>query len=143
MIEGYYLSDRNEDIKIESVHRFLSKSYWSEGIPLETLIRAIKNSLCFGVFLNSGEQVAFARLVTDHATFAYLCDVYVEKDHRGKGLSKWLMEFISEHGSLAGLRRTVLVTRDAHKLYAQYGFAGLKNPLGYMEKWNPNVYKNV
>jgi GNAT superfamily N-acetyltransferase len=143
MIEGYYLSDRHEDINIESVHGFLSKSYWAEGIPIETLIKAIKNSLCFSAFLNTGEQVAFARLVTDQATFAYLCDVYVEEGHRGKGLSKWLMEYINSHSSLAGLRRTVLVTRDAHKLYAQYGFVELNNPLGYMEKWNPNVYKNV
>jgi GNAT superfamily N-acetyltransferase len=142
MIEGYYLSDRNEDMNIDSVHRFLSQSYWAEAIPLEILTKAISNSLCFGVFHKAGEQVGFARIVTDHATFAYLCDVYIEELHRGLGLSKWLMEFVHHHPSLTGLRRTVLVTRDAHALYEQFGYTGLHNPSGYMENWNPNVYKN-
>lgn len=102
----------------------------------------MENSLCFAI-LEGDLQVAFARVVTDRATFAYLCDVYVERAYRGRGLGKWLMEAIEAHPDLQGLRRWTLVTRDAHDLYATYGFRGLANPAGYMERWAPDVYKKA
>jgi GNAT superfamily N-acetyltransferase len=122
----------------EMVYGFLSRSYWARGIPRDVLERALANSLCFSVF--DGEtQVGFARVATDRATFAYLADVFVLPAHRGRGLSKLLMETIVAHPDLQGLRRWVLVTRDAHGLYARYGFTPLAKVDGYMERWNPEV----
>jgi GNAT superfamily N-acetyltransferase len=122
----------------EMVYGFLSRSYWARGIPRDVLERALANSLCFSVF--DGEtQVGFARVATDRATFAYLADVFVLPAHRGRGLSKLLMETIVAHPDLQGLRRWVLVTRDAHGLYARYGFTPLAKVDGYMERWNPQV----
>jgi GNAT superfamily N-acetyltransferase len=103
--------------------------------------KAIKNSLCFGVFTDSGNQVAFARMVTDSATFAYLADVFVLKEHRGKGLSKLLMQVIIAHPELQGLRRMALATSDAHSLYEQFGFKALGSPESFMELHQPDVYK--
>jgi GNAT superfamily N-acetyltransferase len=123
----------------EMVYGFLSRSYWARGIPRDVLERALANSLCFSVF--DGEtQVGFARVATDRATFAYLADVFVLPAHRGRGLSKLLMETIVAHPDLQGLRRWVLVTRDAHGIYARYGFTPLAKVDGYMERWNPEVY---
>jgi GNAT superfamily N-acetyltransferase len=123
----------------EMVYGFLSRSYWARGIPRDVLERALANSLCFSVF--DGEtQVGFARVATDRATFAYLADVFVLPAHRGRGLSKLLMETIVAHPDLQGLRRWVLVTRDAHGLYARYGFTPLAKVDGYMERWDPEVY---
>ncbi|QYJ99710.1 GNAT family N-acetyltransferase [Shewanella alkalitolerans] len=111
------------------------------GIPKETMKRAIANSLCFGVFDTDNKQVGFARLITDSATFAYLADVFILPSHRGMGLSKHLMETIVAHPDLQGLRRIVLATRDAHGLYAQYGFQPIENPEILMQIWHPNVYQ--
>jgi len=122
-----------------AIHAFLSQSYWSPGVPLNVVEKAVANSLAFGILLGE-EQVGFARVVTDKATFAYLADVYVVEAHRGKGLSKRLLEAILAHHDLRGLRRFLLATRDAHSLYAQFGFTALSNPSHMMEKWNPNVY---
>ncbi len=124
---------------LDAIHSFLSTSYWAECIPKETVKRAIDNSLCFGIFANES-QVGFARMVTDSATFAYLADVYIVETHRGKGLSKWLMQRILEHPQLQGLRRMVLATRDAHDLYRQFGFKDLANPHTFMELWVSDVY---
>lgn len=124
----------------EIVHRFLSQSYWSQGISRDVLERAIANSLCFSL-LDGDDQIGFARVVTDRATFAYLADVFVLPTHRGRGLSKLLMETIIAHPDLQGLRRWVLVTRDAHGLYARYGFTPLAKVDGYMERWDPEVYQ--
>jgi len=143
VIEGYRISSNQGDLDIESIHEFISKSYWAKGIPLETLTRAISNSLCFGVFSKEKGQVGFARVVTDSATYAYLADVYILEDHRGKGLSKRLMEEIMSHPDLQGLRRMTLATADAHGLYEKYGFSELSNPQMFMENWNPEVYKNA
>ncbi|RIH81256.1 Acetyltransferase (GNAT) domain protein [Calidithermus terrae] len=122
------------------VHHHLStRAYWSLGIPLEVLQRAFRNSLAFGVF-EGGAQVGWARLVTDRATFAYLADVYVLPERRGQGLSKWLMECITAHPELQGLRRWMLATRDAHGLYAQFGFRPLAAPDRFMERHDPDVY---
>jgi len=130
-------------LDIEAIHAFLStESYWAKGIPKEIMIRAIENSLCFGVYENS-RQIGFARIITDHATYAYLCDVYIIETHRGKGLAKWLMSMIMVHPSIQGLRRITLVTRDAHGLYRQFGFTALNRPEGYMELVRRDIYQSI
>ncbi|MFO0455786.1 MAG: GNAT family N-acetyltransferase [Planctomycetota bacterium] len=123
------------------MHGFLSNSYWSQGLPLDVLKRAIAGSLCFGLYQGNA-QVGFARVITDKATFAYLCDVFVLDSHRGKGLGRWIMEAVSSHPELQGLRRFVLVTRDAHGLYEKFGFRPLARPAGYMELHRPDVYSS-
>ncbi|WP_105254457.1 GNAT family N-acetyltransferase [Pseudoalteromonas sp. T1lg75] len=139
-MKGYRISTKHEDLDFEVIYQFISQSYWAMGIPRATLRKAIDNSLCFGVFENGGIQVGFARLITDRATFAYLADVFVVEAHRGKGLSKWLVESIVSHPDLQGLRRMVLATRDAHGLYAQYGFKRIENPEILMQIWQPDIY---
>jgi GNAT superfamily N-acetyltransferase len=121
-------------------YEFLSQSYWSKGIPRHVFERAIANSLCFSLY-DGDSQIGFARVVTDRATFAYLADVFVLPSHRGRGLAKLLMEAVVAHSDLQGLRRWVLATRDAHGLYARYGFTPLQAPDRFMELWDPNVYQ--
>lgn len=123
------------------VHKNISASYWAANIPFATLKRALENSMCFGVFTEAGEQVGFARVVTDKASFAYLADVYIKQEHRGQGLGKSLVKTILESPELNGLRRFMLATSDAHNLYHQYGFSALKYPDSYMEIWRPDIYK--
>lgn len=127
-------------LDLDVIHRFLSRAYWSEGIPRDVLERAIRNSLCFGVYVG-GAQVGFARVITDHATFAYLADVFILESHRGRGLSKLVMETIMSHPDLQGLRRFSLATRDAHGLYRQFGFEAPKMPERLMEILDPDIYK--
>jgi len=127
---------------LHAIHGFLASCYWAKGIPAETLKRAMDNSLCFGVLTDQGEQVAFARMITDRATYAYLADVFVVESHRGLGIAKWLMQTIMAHPALQGLRRITLATRDAHGLYAQFGFKPLANPSMFMEVSKPNVYES-
>ena len=126
-------------LDIGAIHGFLTQSYWSPGIPRTVVERAIDNSLCFGV-LHEGKQIGFARAITDKATFAYLADVYVLPEHRGKGVSLRLMEQIIQHPDLRGLRRMLLATRDAHYLYEKFGFKPLAAPDRIMELHNPEVY---
>ena len=140
MVEGYSISSNYENMDLSVIHEFISQSYWASNIPLATLQTALENSLCFGVFLNPGAQVGFARMITDKATFAYLADVFILPQHRGKGLSKWLMREILEHPQLQGLRRMLLATRDAHGLYEQCGFRALTSPQSFMELWVPDIY---
>lgn len=138
--DDFLISTDKDKIDALYVHQFLSKSYWAENIPLETIQRSIEGSLCFSVvYLN--HQVGFARVITDEATFAYLADVFIDENFRGKGLSKWLMEVIISYPTLQGLRRFILATRDAHGLYKQFGFEPMKNPDRWMEIHQPNVYK--
>ena len=118
---------------------FLSRSYWAGGIPRETVDRSIENALCFGVY-EEGSQVGFARVVTDRATFAYLADVFVLESHRGRGLAVWLMEAIRSHPDLQGLRRWILMTRDAHGLYEKSGFRTIEDPRRCMEIVDRDVY---
>jgi len=125
---------------VPAIHAYLTRSYWSPGIPRVTVERAIAHSLSFGLF-HRDQQVGFARVVTDRATFAYLADVYVLEEHRGKGLSKWLLEAVLAHADLQGLRRFLLATRDAHGLYTRYGFKPLANPTRLMEILDPDVYR--
>ena len=127
-------------LDMEVIYGFLSRVYWSEGIPRDTLERALRNSLCFGVYVNEAE-VGFARAITDRATFAYLADVFILETHRGRGLSKLLMEAIMAHPDLQGLRRFSLSTRDAHGLYRQFGFESPRMPDRLMEILDLDVYK--
>jgi GNAT superfamily N-acetyltransferase len=131
-------TDRGK-IDIQVVHTFLTNSYWANGIPLETVRRSIQHSLCFGIY-KTGKQVGFARVITDYATYGYLADVFVLEEHRGQGLSKWLMECVVAHPELQGLRRWALVTRDAHDLYRKVGFEDIRSPQRWMERHDANVY---
>lgn len=137
---GFIFSDRKELLQTDSIHHYLSnESYWAKNIPLETVQRSIENSLCFGIYKDN-RQIGFARWITDKATFAWLCDVYIEKDYRGKGLSKKLMSFMIFHPDLQGLRRYQLATLDAHGLYEQFGFSQIQNPEKQMGIVIPNAY---
>jgi ribosomal protein S18 acetylase RimI-like enzyme len=126
-------------LDVAAIHGYLSRAYWSEGIPRHTVEKAIANSLCFGLFRGE-QQVGLARVVTDRATYAYLCDVYVLEEFRGKGLGAWLMECVMSHPDLQGLRRFSLATRDAHGLYKKFGFAELKKPQSQMEIVRHDLY---
>lgn len=137
----FIISTEKSKINIEYVHNFLSRSYWSSGIPVKTVKKAIKGSLCFGVY-HSDKQIGFARMITDRATFAYLADVFIDENYRRKGLSKWLMQAIMAHPDLQGLRRIMLPTKDAHGLYKKYGFTPLTSEERWMQIHNPEVYKN-
>jgi len=136
----YRLSTDRAQIDVAATHALLTTSYWAEGISKDLVERSIENSICFAIF-DSDRQVGFARVVTDRATFAYLCDVYVLEECRGRGLGKWLIEAVSAHPDLQGLLRFVLVTKDAHSLYAKHGFQALASPAGFMEIAVPGIYK--
>jgi N-acetylglutamate synthase-like GNAT family acetyltransferase len=141
LVDGYKISEDLSEIDLKAVHGYLSNAYWSKGIPFEKMYEALQNSLCFGILTESRSQIGFARMITDKATFAYLADVFILQDHRGKGLSKWLMEAILSHRDLQGLRRMMLATKDAHGLYKKFGFEALENPEKLMELLNLNVYQ--
>jgi N-acetylglutamate synthase-like GNAT family acetyltransferase len=139
----FTISTDQEKLQIDRIHKFLSEeAYWCLGIPKTTLEKAIRNSICFGVYAKNGDQVGFARLVTDQATFAWLCDVYIEKNFRGLTLSKWLLECIATSGLTKGLRRTCLATRDAHGLYKYFGFEVTQTPQNWMEIKDNSIYLN-
>ena len=137
----YRVSTEQSEMDFEVIHGFISNSYWAQGISKELLHKALANSLCFGVFDKDNQQVAFGRLITDKATFAYLADVFVLGSHRGLGLSKLMMAAIMEHPELQGLRRTMLATRDAHGLYAQFGFKAVDTPETLMQIRLENPYQ--
>lgn len=135
------ISDEKALLDIDAIHHYLSEeSYWSKGIPYSIVKQSIENSLCVGIYLNH-QTIGFARVVTDFATFAYLCDVYVLNEFRGNGLSKKMMQFIMQHPKLNGLRRWMLMTKDAHGLYQQFGWQALAAPTKAMEINNPDIYK--
>lgn len=144
----YLISADPTKLDLDLIHKFLSeRSYWARGIPRDVVARSIANSLCFGAYAvanptaqNDWPQIGFARVTTDRATFAYLADVFILPEHRGKGLSKRLMEAILAHPDLQGLRRWMLATADAHELYQRFGFTGLSQPDRFMQLHNPNVY---
>jgi GNAT superfamily N-acetyltransferase len=135
----YEVSTDAQRLDVEAIHAFLSATYWSPGVPLEIVQRAVWNSVCVGAY-DATSQVGFARMVTDKATFAYLADVYVLPEHRGRGLSKQMLSALLALPELQGLRRMLLVTRDAHGLYGGLGFTPLANPSRFMELHNPNAY---
>lgn len=160
----FLISTDRTRLDVGLIHGFLTNCYWARGIRREVVARSIEHSLCFGIYdCFSGAnprlakdarpfddaqgrhgapmQVGFARVVSDFATVAYLGDVFILEAYRGRGLSKWLMQCIMEHPGLQGLRRWILLTRDAHGLYSQFGFAALKSPERYMELHRPDVYE--
>jgi GNAT superfamily N-acetyltransferase len=144
-------------LDLEVIHKFLTNCYWARGIPRDVVARSIEHALCFGIYDGSDTaprlakdarhgapgfvQVGFARVISDYATIAYVGDVFVLESHRGRGLSKWLMERVTQHPALQNLRRWILTTRDAHGLYAQVGFTPVKSPERYMELHQPTVYE--
>ena len=135
------ISTERAELDVAMVHRFLSsQAYWCRGIPLETVERAIAGSLCFAGYVVGAGQVAFARAITDGATFAYLADVFVLPEHRGHGYGRQLVAAIMTHPQLQGLRRFMLATSDAHGLYADYGFTAPAHPQTLMEVLRPDVY---
>jgi GNAT superfamily N-acetyltransferase len=125
------------------IHDFLStKSYWAQNIPFETVKKSIENSICFGMFFQN-KQIGFARVISDKATFAYLGDVFILPEYRGKNLSKWLMQIIHDHPELQNLRRWWLGTKDVHGLYEQFGWTRITEEVAkrFMQKHNPDIYK--
>jgi GNAT superfamily N-acetyltransferase len=133
------VSDDPARLDAAAVHAFIAGTYWAANIPAETMARAIRHSLCLGLY--RGDTLGgFARVVTDRATFGYLCDVFVAPGHRGAGLGKWLVACTLEHPDLQGLRRLCLMTRDAHALYQGFGFAPMADPTRYLELHRPDVY---
>lgn len=127
-------------VDIDAVHAFLTASYWAHGISREVVARSIAGSLPFSLF-DGDAQVGFGRVVTDRATFGYLADIYVLDRYRGHGLGTWLVECIMAHPELRGLRRLGLVTQDAHRLYAKFGFTSLAVPECHMEIHRPRLYQ--
>jgi len=164
---GAFLTSTDEArLDLDLIHNFLTNCYWAKGIPKDVVARSIEHSLCFGIYDESNigfpaiaksagpgifpskseapscAQVGFARVISDFATVAYLGDVFILESHRGRGLGKWMMECIMQHPALQGLRRWILLTRDAHELYAKVGFTALKAPERYMELHQPHVYES-
>jgi len=148
----FVISTSRERLSLDVIHGFLTNCYWARGIPREVVARSMEHSLCFGIYDESPGlakdardgapvQVGFARVVSDFATVAYLGDVFVLESHRGRGLGKWLLECILSHPALQNLRRWILLTRDAHGLYSQFGFTPLRSPERYMEFHQPKVYE--
>jgi GNAT superfamily N-acetyltransferase len=140
--DQFTVSTNPSKLDIDAIHDFLTHCYWSEGIPRDSVTRAILHSLCFGLY-EGGKQVGFARVISDYSTYAYLCDVYVLEPYRGKGLGTWLMSCVMKHPDLQGLRRFTLLTRDAHGLYKKFGFAAMKDPSRYMEIRVADIYKKL
>ncbi len=152
---GFVISTDRARLDLDVIHGFLTNCYWAKGIPREVVERSLQHSLCFGIYHEVGEkspllakparsgapQVGFARVISDFATIAYLGDVFVLQSHRGRGLSKWMMECIMSHPRLQGLRRWILLTRDAHGLYENFGFTPLKAPERYMELHRADIYE--
>jgi GNAT superfamily N-acetyltransferase len=151
----FVISTDRARLDLDAIHGFLTNCYWAKGIPRDVVERSIEHSLCFGIYHEGDEkspppakparsgtsQVGFARVISDFATVAYLGDVFVLETYRGRGLSKWMMECILQHPSLRGLRRWILLTRDAHGLYAKSGFTRLQAPDRYMELHRADIYE--
>ena len=142
MNKSYSFSTEKSLLDVEVIHQFLTNSYWAKNIPKTTVQTAIDHSLCFGVYEKNNAQIGFARVITDRATFAYLSDVFILPAHRKKGLSKLLLNEVQKHPDLQNIRRFMLATSDAHKLYKQYEFSLLNQPEIFMEIWQPNIYQN-
>jgi len=136
---NFTVTDDPARLDRDVIWRFLASSYWAKNVPRATVDRSLDNSLCFAL-LDGARQVGFARVVSDRATFAYVMDVFVLSEYRGRGLGKWLIACVTSHPDLQGLRRWILGTRDAHGLYRQFGFTPLKKPETFMEVHNPDVY---
>lgn len=140
-VGSYTISDDRARLDLHAIHAYLSRAYWSPGVPLEVVERALAGSLCIGAYDAGGAQVGLARFVSDYATFCYVCDVYVLEEHRRRGLSKALLQMAFDHPLLQGLRRWSLVTNDAHALYSRFGFVPLGQPERHMELRKPDIYQ--
>jgi GNAT superfamily N-acetyltransferase len=140
-VGSYTVSDDPARLDPRAIHAYLTRSYWSAGIPSETVERAIRSSLCIGAYDRAGAQVGLVRLISDHATYCYVCDVYVLEEHRRRGLSKAMLAMAMDLPMLQGLRRWSLVTNDAHGLYGQFGFAAVAQPERHMERVQPDIYR--
>jgi ribosomal protein S18 acetylase RimI-like enzyme len=141
---AYEISTDPARLDVTAIHAYLTRSYWSPGIPIGIVERALRHSLCFGAYESAGgTQVGLARVVTDYATFAYLCDVYVLEEHRGFGLAKRMMRELMAHPALRGARRVMLATRDAHGLYAGFGFLEAGAAKNLMELVRPDIYERT
>jgi GNAT superfamily N-acetyltransferase len=136
----YSVSTDPSRMDLDVIHGYLRQAYWCEAIPRELVERSLRHSLCFGLFERE-RQVGFARVVTDYATYAYVCDVFVLESHHRQGLATWLMQCVTSHPDLQGLRRWCLTTRDAHRLYEKAGFERTKMPERYMDRVRPDIYK--
>jgi GNAT superfamily N-acetyltransferase len=134
--ENFTISTDPVRLDADSIAEMLQRAYWAQGRPRERVDRALANSLVFGLY-DGEKQIGLARVISDYAIFAYLCDVFIHEDYRVHGLGKWLMQTIHSHPDLQGLRRWVLVTRDAHSLYSQFGWTSLHDPTSWMEILNP------
>jgi len=135
-LENFTISTDPARLDMDSIVDFLTRAYWAKGRPRERTERAIANSLVFGLY-DGVKQIGLARVISDYAVFAYLCDVFIHEDYRAHGLGKWLIETIHSHPDLQGLRRWTLATRDAHELYRQFGWEALANPTIWMEMLHP------
>ena len=131
--DNFLVSTDPARLDLEAIWSFLSRAYWATDRSQEEIARSLQNSLCFGLF-DGAKQIGLMRVVSDMTIFAYLCDVFVQEDYRGQGLSKWLLSCVMSHPDLQSIRRWILLTRDAHGLYRQFGFTELKAPERYMEK---------
>lgn len=138
--DDYLLTTDKTKLDLHMIHKFLSgESHWAKNIPFDRVKKSVENSLCFGLFFNDN-QVGFARVISDFSTIAYLGDLFILKEHRGKGLSRWMLEEIMNYPELRGLRRWILVTKDAHEVYQQYGWAMVARPENWLEIHDPEVY---
>lgn len=142
MKDEFTISTDKTKLSVDYIHQYLSQeAYWAANVPLDVVKRSIEGSLCFGIY-HGQQQIGFARVITDQATFGYLADVFVDTAYRGRGLSKWLMEVIMQYPGLQGLRRMMLATRDAHELYKKFGFTGIDQPERLMQIVFENMYGN-
>ena len=140
-VGSYAISDDSARLDPGAIHAYLTRSYWSAGIPFEVVERSVRGSLCIGAYDRAGGQVGLVRLISDYATYCYVCDVYVLEEHRGQGLSKAMLAMAVDHPMLQGLRRWSLMTGDAHGLYRQFGFTAGAHPAQYMERFRPDIYR--
>jgi GNAT superfamily N-acetyltransferase len=136
--EGFSISTDKSKLDLEMISNFLASAYWASNRSTDTILKSLEHSLCFGLY-HFEEQIGMARVITDHATFAYLCDVFVLEDYRGQGLGKFLVQTVLEYPEFTTLRRFMLATKDAHGLYQQFGFDNLVYPDRWMEKFNQNA----
>jgi GNAT superfamily N-acetyltransferase len=144
--KDFIISSDKSELNIVMIYQYLStESYWAKNIPLAVVQKSIEESFCFGVYKKDNDktltQIGFARVITDHATFGYLADVFIVEAYRSRGISKWLMHEIMSHPQLQGFRRWMLATRDAHGLYEQFGFTALTNPERIMQLVTANIYQ--
>ena len=142
MSPEYRLSLDPAELQLDVIHGYLTRSYWSPGIPRETVARAIAHSLCIGAY-QGADQVGFARVITDRAAFAWLADVFVLEEHQGRGIAKAMLTALHAHPELQGLRRWMLVTLDAHSLYADLGWEPIGEPARFMERYVPDIYSKA